>query len=539
MTRRCLECDHHFCLSQPVPSSRGSPKGKKRKRIRGGPCRAEFDYAGWSIYNSWRRTVLLNPSPSTSPASHFSPLKNNKNNNNYGSERIKRKERWGDKYVAREAGNPSAREPFKDRRDGLFVRKRHNCWLHCNFPSECRHAIYNAKQEGWPVLEAAEALDAVSNATAAAAVTEGEEVVDKRAVTKRANSRVERPVEYLCSPEPPRDLMYEPDISPVTPTSREVKEPLPDGNKVVGSNMEWADVDLNDTLNKATPLEFEIYADDTATAPTTHLTEAEVTELNAEPGHRQQEAAKNAIQSKRTVLLAAQPIVPLQPSTFALFVNPQDRQQHGSSNAGNDIGEDDELESAYSERPWYTTTTATTTTTTRDKYGRVSDDHDFSSCRRSSERKGSRDDMVALFGRRTITTSLDGNTTHGYASAERQIVESGACEDWESWPDSSCSSTSSSSASSLFSSGSSGDETGIEGGGKKIGGGRDDSVVTISDVDDDTPIPDATPLSPIGEKEDADTALSPAKPVKEEKDVGELDLMSLLRMRNAFMRGTS
>lgn len=30
------------------------------------------------------------------------------------------------------------------RKEALFVEQRHDCWLHCDYPSECRHTTYAA-----------------------------------------------------------------------------------------------------------------------------------------------------------------------------------------------------------------------------------------------------------------------------------------------------------------------------------------------------------------------------------------------------------
>lgn len=69
---------------------------------------------------------------------------------------------WGDEYRAllkggRQSGTQS--HAFGEKKDAMFVRKRHDCWLHCDFPSECHHAMYQAQQEGRPTLGRAMAVD--------------------------------------------------------------------------------------------------------------------------------------------------------------------------------------------------------------------------------------------------------------------------------------------------------------------------------------------------------------------------------------------
>lgn len=507
MTRRCLECDHQFCVGPPAQSSSSSrprsPRGRKRKRNRGGPCKAEFDYTGWSLYNSWRRTVL--PSPPSSPLSESDS---------------KKQKTWGDEYAAvtaardgfHDGGSNNPQEPFNDRRDNLFVRKKHNCWLHCDFPSECHHAIYRAQQEGRPILAAAEALDAAS--AAAEAAGERLDKRDARRHDKKAGSTVNRDAklstvteeageeEYLdelhhdenkenvspCSPEPPRDLMCEPEVSPITPIDGDKESPIT-GSKNSEYSM-WDDINLNDPSTKATTVGFEIYADDTRTTAT-HPTEQqyhdnEPNNFNAEFYHSTQEAAESRGQS------------------FTVY----------------------DLENAYSEQAWFTATT---------EGDRPDND---SSPRKSPERRFRRDKMFALLGRRnaittigTATTSPDDNTTsHMTANQDsdhqrrRGRKPLDGSEEWESWSDDSSSSSSSSSSACSVASIFDGD----------IGRGGGVDLVTVVDLDGDSTMPEA--LSPIYE-EDADSMLSPVTPVKEDGKDGEPDLISLLRLRNAFMKG--
>ncbi|ROV97366.1 hypothetical protein VMCG_06899 [Cytospora schulzeri] len=496
VTRRCLECDHQFCLGPPTASSSRGPKARKRKRNRGGPCKAEFDYTSWSLYNSWRRTVLLNSPPSLSE-------------NSKSSNRKQKQQNWGDEYAATKAARDNIRadggrpqEPFNDRRDGLFVRKKHSCWLHCDFPSECHHAIYKAQQEGRPILAVAEALDAVNSAVVA-----GDEVSDEYngcpgRNTKKAKSNAGREAQLAtvaeennesdsglkdegdkedvspCSPEPPRELMYEPEVSPITPIGRDDHQCLSYSTKDVNSEL-WEDLDLNGHSIKATSLEFEVYADDTNNT-TTHPTEQqhhytdEPDELSEEVYHNNQE-------------------------------DPETRRQHLKL---------DDLESAYSEKAWFPAT--------NEEQGAG----DGKPCK-GSERMCRRDRMLALLGRRnaitTITCPIYSTIDHATAcrisdnrrQEERQTLK--ASDDWESWSDSSSSTCSGSSSCNSSNADASGGDS-----------------VAVLDLDGDSLMPEA--LSPINE-EDADSMLSPASPVEEGRKEGEPDLITLLMMRNAFMRG--
>ncbi|KAH8203746.1 hypothetical protein TruAng_002039 [Truncatella angustata] len=89
VTRRCLLCSHSFCSIYEPPFKR---KNNKR-RVRHGKliiCGTSFDFHGWNVYNAWRRST---------EKAHLS-----------------------DKQ-----------------RDRRFLLKTHNDWLHCDYPSHCRH----------------------------------------------------------------------------------------------------------------------------------------------------------------------------------------------------------------------------------------------------------------------------------------------------------------------------------------------------------------------------------------------------------------
>lgn len=101
-TRRCLVCSHDYCTAAAKPPTtggrRGSGGGGARRRRRNGPgsggafCRAEFDYTGWEEWGEWRRKVLGLEARATPRA-----------------------------------------------RDRAFLRRTHDCWLDCDYPSQCHH----------------------------------------------------------------------------------------------------------------------------------------------------------------------------------------------------------------------------------------------------------------------------------------------------------------------------------------------------------------------------------------------------------------
>ncbi|KAI0876505.1 hypothetical protein GGS24DRAFT_220906 [Hypoxylon argillaceum] len=101
-TRRCLDCSHEYCVSGPKTSVSSSSRGKKRRRAAAGLCGAEFDYVGWEQWGSWRRKVL---------------------------------------------GYEAAGRCDPVERDRAFLRRRHDCWIDCDSPSECCHRRFELAAE--------------------------------------------------------------------------------------------------------------------------------------------------------------------------------------------------------------------------------------------------------------------------------------------------------------------------------------------------------------------------------------------------------
>jgi hypothetical protein len=93
-----------YCVSgaKTSSSSASASRGKKRRRAAAGLCGAEFDYVGWEQWGSWRRKVL-------------------------GFEAL---------------GRCDALQ-----RDRAFLRRRHDCWIDCDSPSECCHRRFELAAE--------------------------------------------------------------------------------------------------------------------------------------------------------------------------------------------------------------------------------------------------------------------------------------------------------------------------------------------------------------------------------------------------------
>ncbi|KAK3935154.1 hypothetical protein QBC46DRAFT_272396, partial [Diplogelasinospora grovesii] len=130
-TRRCLECSHVFCTF--VPDSSG-----KRKRHRGGhpkgPCKAEFDYIGWGAWGAFLQHGLEGAADG---ADIFAIWKLVPDLGETGGGK-------GGGGLVWDMVPDSELEDIQRRKEAMFVRGQHDCWLHCDFPSECRHTVYTA-----------------------------------------------------------------------------------------------------------------------------------------------------------------------------------------------------------------------------------------------------------------------------------------------------------------------------------------------------------------------------------------------------------
>jgi hypothetical protein len=93
-TRRCLNCGHHVCWSV-------TPSPAPKRRRRGGPCKAEFDYQGWAAWGRWRR------------------------------------------QEAGANGEEKARN-----REARFASNEHDCFLYCDYPSECHYKRQETAAQG-------------------------------------------------------------------------------------------------------------------------------------------------------------------------------------------------------------------------------------------------------------------------------------------------------------------------------------------------------------------------------------------------------
>ncbi|KAK0668747.1 hypothetical protein QBC41DRAFT_356300 [Cercophora samala] len=164
-TRRCLTCSHYFCTTFTSPIikpklTRERPR-QLHKRRKNQTCGSTFDYLGWERYNSWRRLVLSSPSSSSSstpakleesyatfqptPLSFFSRASDGDDddddvddNDDAGMKKVQ----WTPVKTLLQ------RRRVVLAKERLYVNKKHNCFLHCDYPSECRHLVFEAYEHG-------------------------------------------------------------------------------------------------------------------------------------------------------------------------------------------------------------------------------------------------------------------------------------------------------------------------------------------------------------------------------------------------------
>ncbi|KAF2195325.1 hypothetical protein K469DRAFT_649146 [Zopfia rhizophila CBS 207.26] len=100
VTRRCLDDGHFFCAgTTTVKTWRKAYKNPKKVR-RHKACASEFDYQGWKYWGKWRRSEC------------------------------------SDSLIDGSSSSSSSPESESDSIESGPTKK--NCWINCDFPSECR-----------------------------------------------------------------------------------------------------------------------------------------------------------------------------------------------------------------------------------------------------------------------------------------------------------------------------------------------------------------------------------------------------------------
>lgn len=482
-------------------------------------------------------------------------------------------QKWGNEHrAATESLGDEAR--FEDKRERLFIRRRHNCFLHCDFPSECHHSLFRAQQEGRPILREAEALDAAEAAReaeckegkrrtrrltvqeykqrraerrtrsvsgAATAPVAGRFVEDLSTVTEEETEHYEEGDTISpcspTSPDPTGDLMRE--VSPVE-TDNDSEQPLsPSGRsrRERASLLVTTDTPV-DFASTAAPLSFEdTYSDE-------EFDDGEDASEAHEDERRRIKSRRKAAQptdehpeSLGPFILDTSAPSPTSPLSAAAPKNNirAGKAERSRNSKNNHHPTALDLQAAWSEQAWFSSSTPAP--------------EPQPSSPKSPERVGTRDRMFALLGRRGSASPTSPGLSHdgcvvplarvdSHSQQQHQPHQADATavavageEEWESWSDSSTSSTSSTSSGASLLSSSSAEHGAVA-----------SRTMDITDADGDVPMPDFTaPSCSKGVDNDMDSMTPPTgrqrAGARRGDDGTEEDLRALLRMRNAFMRG--
>lgn len=149
-TRRCFECGHTYCTALPVTKAGPEPKRRRSKKKKRRSCTAEFDYEGWATWGAYRRTVVSQEGAMVT-ASSESPRKwtriGGDESKEIGSSNYDHNGELSESSMWFPVPDVECEDAAR-RKERMYVLKRHNCWLHCDSPSECLHARHTAWKEG-------------------------------------------------------------------------------------------------------------------------------------------------------------------------------------------------------------------------------------------------------------------------------------------------------------------------------------------------------------------------------------------------------
>lgn len=106
-TNRCLEDGHRFCAGTTI--IKRNRRNNHKKVLKHKACASEFDYAGWRVYGAWRREMNVQPDGADDVAM----------------------------LDANDAAAPN--DGLTDSTIDAHAKGQvRDCWMNCDFPSECR-----------------------------------------------------------------------------------------------------------------------------------------------------------------------------------------------------------------------------------------------------------------------------------------------------------------------------------------------------------------------------------------------------------------
>ncbi|KAK4180693.1 hypothetical protein QBC36DRAFT_384140 [Triangularia setosa] len=147
---RCHNCGVKYCitttrspLTSPIVKPNPNPKRPKQLHKRRGnrTCGSTFDYTGWALFSSWRRLAFLSSSSSSSSSSHPLSFFSSSSDEEEDDAEMEKVQWTPIKTLIHRRRVVLAKER-------LYVDKQHICFLCCNYPSECRHLIFEAYEQG-------------------------------------------------------------------------------------------------------------------------------------------------------------------------------------------------------------------------------------------------------------------------------------------------------------------------------------------------------------------------------------------------------
>ncbi|EME81182.1 uncharacterized protein MYCFIDRAFT_77101 [Pseudocercospora fijiensis CIRAD86] len=122
VTRRCLDDGHFFCAGTTVVKRGKKGNGGKRV-VRHAACASEFDYQGWKAWGNWRRAVVERVEAADALMV---------------AEEIFEREMNGKLMVPEGRWFQGRWTTKREARDVVAGAQKKDCWMKCDYPSECR-----------------------------------------------------------------------------------------------------------------------------------------------------------------------------------------------------------------------------------------------------------------------------------------------------------------------------------------------------------------------------------------------------------------
>ncbi|KAK3303926.1 uncharacterized protein B0T15DRAFT_400242, partial [Chaetomium strumarium] len=128
-TRRCFNCGHKYCL--PKSRNRRFRRKKRPDWDWDEVCTPKFDYPGWAAWGSYRRTRPYDEKEEGEARDYI-----------FATWELRPEKKRGrapglDSWRLRPRAE---RDEVARRKEDMYVLQKLSCFVHCDFPSECRYA---------------------------------------------------------------------------------------------------------------------------------------------------------------------------------------------------------------------------------------------------------------------------------------------------------------------------------------------------------------------------------------------------------------